>query len=193
MRKEITDERVVQLIKRFLKSGVMENGIRIATEEGSPQGGPLSPLLANVYLHEFDKEYERRGVPVIRYADDILLLCKSQRAAERLLESSTRYLEGKLKLKVNREKSRVTRITSREKFKFLGFAFRRYKEEILIRVHPKSLKKAKAKLLELTRRNQGKKARQVMEKQKLYMQGWLNYYGLAEWRKCRLAWGICQS
>ena len=212
LRKEVTDERVIQLIKKFLKSGVMENGIRIATEEGSPQGGPLSPLLANIYLHEFDKEYEKRGVPVIRYADDIVLLCKSKRAAERLLESSTRYLEGKLKLKVNREKSRVTRITSREKFKFLGFAFRKYKEDVLIRVHPKSLKKAKAKLHELTRRNQGrnvkedvlirvhpkslKKAkaklheltrrnqgrnvRQVMEKQKLFMQGWLNYYGLAD-------------
>ena len=110
LRKEITDERVIQLIKIFLKSGVMENGIKIATEEGSPQGGPLSPLLANIYLHEFDMEFERRGVPVIRYADDIVLLCKSKRAAERLLESSTRYLEGKLKLKVNREKSRVTRI-----------------------------------------------------------------------------------
>ena len=180
LRKEVTDERVIQLIKKFLKSGVMENGIRIATEEGSPQGGPLSPLLANIYLHEFDKEYEKRGVPVIRYADDIVLLCKSKRAAERLLESSTRYLEGKLKLKVNREKSRVTRITSREKFKFLGFAFRKYKEDVLIRVHPKSLKKAKAKLHELTRRNQGRNVRQVMEKQKLFMQGWLNYYGLAD-------------
>ena len=104
LRKEVTDERVIQLIKKFLKSGVMENGVRIATEEGSPQGGPLSPLLANIYLHEFDKEYEKRGVPVIRYADDIVLLCKSQRAAERLLESSIRFLEGKLKLKVNREK-----------------------------------------------------------------------------------------
>ena len=81
---------------------------------------------------------------------------------------------------MNREKSRVTRITSREKFKFLGFAFRKYKEDVLIRVHPKSLKKAKAKLHELTRRNQGRNVRQVMEKQKLFMQGWLNYYGLAD-------------
>ena len=104
LRREIDDERVIQLIKRFLKSGVMENGVVMATEEGSPQGGPLSPLLANVYLNEFDHEYERRGVPVIRYADDIVLLCKSERAAGRLLESSIRYLEGKLKLKVNREK-----------------------------------------------------------------------------------------
>ena len=105
LRRDVKDERVIQMIKRYLKSGVMENGIKIATTEGSPQGGPLSPLLANVYLNEFDWEYERRGVPVIRYADDIVLLCKSQRAAERLLESSIRYLEGKLKLRVNRAKA----------------------------------------------------------------------------------------
>ena len=105
LRETIKDERVIQLIKKFLKSGAMENGVKIATTEGSPQGGPLSPLLANVYLNEFDWEYERRGVPVIRYADDIVLLCKSQRAAERLLESSIRYLEGKLKLRVNRAKA----------------------------------------------------------------------------------------
>ena len=92
----VKDERVIQLIKKFLKSGVMENGVKIATTEGSPQGSPLSPLLANVYLNEFDLGYERRGVPVIRYADDIVLLCKSQREAERLLENSIRYLEGKL-------------------------------------------------------------------------------------------------
>ena len=180
LRKEVKDERVIQLIKKFLKSGVMDNGVKIATEEGSPQGGPLSPLLANIYLHEFDKEFERRGVPVIRYADDIVLLCKSQRAAERLLESSARYLEGKLKLKVNRDKSHVTRITAREGFKFLGFAFRKYKDEILIRVHPKSLRKAKDKLRELTKRNQGRNVRQVMKKVELYMRGWLNYYGLAD-------------
>ena len=95
LRETIKEERVIQLIKKFLKSGVMENGVKIATTEGSPQGGPLSPLLANVYLNEFDWEYERRGVPVIRYADDIVLLCKSQRAAERLLESSIRYLGRK--------------------------------------------------------------------------------------------------
>lgn len=112
LRETIKDERVIQLIKKFLKSGVMENGVKIATTEGSPQGGPLSPLLANVYLNEFDWEYERRGVPVIRYADDIVLLCKSQRAAERLLESSIRYLEGKLKLRVNRDKSHIAKVNA---------------------------------------------------------------------------------
>lgn len=110
LRKNIKDERVVQLIKRYLKSGVMENGVVIDTEEGSPQGGNLSPLLANIYLNEFDQEFLKRGVPSIRDADDIVLLAKSKRASERLLESSTKYLEGKLKLTVNREKSRTVSV-----------------------------------------------------------------------------------
>ena len=97
LRKNVKDERVVQLIKRYLKSGEMENGVVIETEEGSPQGGNLSPLLANIYLNEFDWEFLKRGVPCIRYADDIVLLAKSRKASERLLESSTRYLEEKLR------------------------------------------------------------------------------------------------
>lgn len=98
------------MVKRYLKSGVMENGVVMETEEGSPQGGNLSPLLANIYLNEFDWEFDRRGVPCIRYADDIVLLAKSKRAAERLLESSTRYLEGTLKLTVNKEKSHAVSV-----------------------------------------------------------------------------------
>ena len=101
----------------------MENSVVTETEEGSPQGGNLSPLLANVYLNEFDWEFHRRGVPCIRYADDIVLLAKSERAAERLLESSTKYLEETLKLKVNREKSRTVSVFAIRNFKFLGFCF----------------------------------------------------------------------
>ena len=107
LRRNVKDERVIQWIKRYLKSGVMENGVVMETEEGSPQGGNISPLLANIYLNEFDQKYEKRGVKFIRYADDIVLLVKSDRAAKRLLETSTKYLEGTLKLKVNQEKSRV--------------------------------------------------------------------------------------
>ena len=188
LRREIDDERVIQLIKRFLKSGVMENGVVMATEEGSPQGGPLSPLLANVYLNEFDHEYEGRGVPVIRYADDIVLLCKSERAAGRLLESSIRYLEGKLKLKVNREKSHITKLNAIKKFKFLGFAFGKGKDGLFIRAHQKSLLKAKNKLRELTRRNRGRNVRQVMAEVKRYMQGWLNYYALASMKNTMAEW-----
>ena len=188
LRREVKDERVIQLIKRFLKSGVMENGVVTETNEGSPQGGPLSPLLANIYLNEFDHEYERRGVPVIRYADDIVLLCKSERAAGRLLESSIRYLEGKLKLKVNRDKSHIAKVNATKKFKFLGFAFGKGNEGIFIRVHQKSLKKAKDKLRELTKRNRGINVRQVMMEVKRYIQGWLNYYGMADMKNTLKEW-----
>ncbi len=118
LRAEIKDKKLIDLIKKYLKSGVMENGIVVATREGSPQGGNLSPLLANIYLDKFDKEFESRGVKVIRYADDILLMAKSIRAAERLLETSTRYLEKKMKLKVNTEKSRAVSVYSIRNFGF---------------------------------------------------------------------------
>ena len=118
LRKDIKDKMLIELIKRYLKSGVMENGIVMRTNEGSPQGGNLSPLLANIYLDKFDKEFEGRGVKVIRYADDIILLAKNIRAAERLLGTSTEYLEKKLKLKVNTEKSRAVSVYSIRNFGF---------------------------------------------------------------------------
>ena len=152
LRKNVKDERVVQLIKRYLKSGVMENGVVIDTEEGSPQGGNLSPLLANIYLNEFDQEYLKRGVPCIRYADDIVLLAKSKRASERLLESSTKYLEERLKLTVNREKSRTVSVFAIRNFKFLGFALGRNGKGTYVRVHSKSWKKFKSRLKELSSR-----------------------------------------
>ena len=175
LREEIKDERVIQFVV-------------MATEEGSPQGGPLSPLLANVYLNEFDHEYEGRGVPVVRYADDIVLLCKSERAAGRLLESSTRYLEGKLKLKVNRDKSHIAKVNATKKFKFLGFAFGKGKDGFFIRVHRKSMQKAKDTLKKLTRRSRGKNVRQVMAEVKRYMQGWLNYYAIASMKNTLAEW-----
>ena len=120
LREDVKDKRLIELIKKYLKSGVMENGIVMKTEEGSPQGGNLSPLLANIYLDKFDREFEGRGVKVIRYADDIILLAKSIRAAERLLRTSTEYLEKKLKLKVNTEKSRAVSVYSIRNFGFLA-------------------------------------------------------------------------
>ena len=117
VREEVKDKRVTDLIKKYLKSGVMVEGLLVKTEEGSPQGGPLSPLLANIYLNKFDQEMTRRGVKVIRYADDIVILAKSKRAGERLLESSKRFLEGKLKLKLNTEKSKVVSVYSTRNFK----------------------------------------------------------------------------
>ena len=154
----------------------------------SAQGGPLSPLLANVYLNEFDWEYEGRGVPVIRYADDIVLLCKSQRAAERLLESSIRYLEGKLKLRVNRDKSHIARVNATKNFKFLGFAYGKGKDGLFIRVHPKALLKAKNRLRAITKRNRGVNVRKVMQEIKVYMTGWLNYYGIASLKTKMREW-----
>ena len=110
LRKNIHDTRVIELIKRYLKAGVMENGLLVKTKEGSPQGGPLSSLLANIYLNEYDREMTRRGVPVIRYADEVVVLARSKRAAGRLLETTQRYLDGKLKLRMNVEKSIVEMI-----------------------------------------------------------------------------------
>ena len=188
LRQTIKDERVIQLIKKYLKSGVMENGVCVKTEEGSPQGGPLSPLLANIYLNEFDHEFENRGVKVIRYADDIVLLAKSQRATERLLETSTRYLEGKLKLTVNKEKSKTVSVTAVRNFKFLGFAMGRGKNGYYIRVHAKSLKKAKQKLKELTSRSQGRNVRAVMKRIKISMTGWLAYFGIASMKNTMGEW-----
>ena len=179
LRRNIKDERVIQLIKRYLKSGVMENGVIMETEEGSPQGGNLSPLLANIYLNEFDQEFAKRGVPCIRYADDIVLLAKSKRASERLLATSTAYLEGRLKLKVNLEKSRTVSVFARRNFKYLGFALGKNGSGIFVRVHPKAWKKMKAKLKELASRRRVQKLPISLDKIKVYMRGWLNYYGIA--------------
>ncbi len=188
IRRTIKDDRAIQLIKKYLKSGVMQNGICVKTEKGSPQGGPLSPLLANIYLNEFDREFEGRGVKVIRYADDIVLLAKSQRATERLLKTSTEYLEGRLKLRVNAEKSKAVSVVAIRNFKFLGFAMGRNNNGYFIRVHAKSMKKAKQKLKELTSRSQGRNVRVVMHNLKVYMTGWLTYFGIASMKTTIAEW-----
>lgn len=187
LRKQIQDTRVIGLIKKYLKSGVMDNNIFCKTEEGSPQGGPLSPLLANIYLNEFDQEMKHRGVPVVRYADDIVVFAKTKRAAERLLESSRKYLENNLKLTLNLEKSKAISLYSR-KFKFLGFAIGKNGKGTYIRVHKDSLAKARGKLKELTRRNQGKNVRVVMEKVKVYIRGWLGYFHIADMKRIAVDW-----
>lgn len=120
MKQEISDKRVLRLINTYLKAGVMENGVVIATEEGTPQGGPLSPLLSNIVLDELDRELEKRGHRFVRYADDCNIYVKSQRAAERVKASVTRYIEKKLRLQVNKEKSAIGLATKRQ---FLGFSF----------------------------------------------------------------------
>ena len=188
VREEVRDKRVTDLIKKYLKSGVFAEGLLVKTEEGSPQGGPLSPLLANIYLNKYDQEMTRRGVKVIRYADDIVILAKSKRAGERLLESSKRYLEEKLKLKLNTEKSKVVSVYAIRNFKFLGFALGKGKNGIYIRAHAKSLKKAKQKLKELTSRSQGRNVRIVMRNVKVYIRGWLGYFGIASMKTTMQEW-----
>ena len=183
LRRDVKDERVIQMIKRYLKSGVMENGVVVRTEEGSPQGGNLSPILANIYLNEFDQEFQRRGVPCIRYADDIVLLAKSERASERLLETSTKYLEETLKLKVNRKKSRTVSVVAIRNFKYLGFCFGKNGKGIYIRVHADAWKKAKDKLRKLTSRSRFGNIRRAMERIKVFMRGRLNYFSIADMRR----------
>lgn len=188
LRKQIRDKRVTELIKKYLKSGTMEHGVVMETGEGAPQGGLLSPLLANVYLNEFDQEMESRGVKVIRYADDIVVLAKSKRAANRLLETCRRYLEGKLKLRMNAQKSKVVSVLAIKHFKFLGFCLGKNGNGVYIRTHKDSLAKAKRKLKELTCRNQGRNVREVMEKVKSFIRGWVGYYYVADMKRILQEW-----
>ncbi|MCJ7507870.1 MAG: group II intron reverse transcriptase/maturase [candidate division Zixibacteria bacterium] len=176
----VKDGRVVSLIRKYLNSGVMTGGVVIETEQGTPQGGNLSPLLANIMLNELDRELTKRGLKFCRYADDINIYAKSQKAAVRVMQSITRFIEDKLKLKVNKEKSAVDRLW---KLKFLGFSFYHKKEGIGIRVHPKSVKKFKQKLKEITGRSNAMSMTFRMLKLKKLITGWINYFGIADMRE----------
>lgn len=178
--REIKDKRVLKLIRLFLQSGVMINGVVIETEEGCPQGGPLSPLLSNIMLTELDKALEKRGHTFCRYADDCNIYVKSKRAGERVMEGITNFLENKLKLKVNKDKSAVDRPWKR---KFLGFAFYQFYEKIGIKVHQKSINKFKSKIKAITSRSNGKSMEYRMVKLKQCIIGWLNYFGIADINK----------
>ena len=188
LRKQIHDKRVTGLIKKYLKAGIMENGVITRTREGSPQGGPLSPMLANIYLNEFDQEMARRGVKVVRYADDIIVVTKSKRAAEHMLESCRKFLEGKLKLTMNLQKSKVVSMFSRRNFKFLGCCLGKNGRGVYIRVHRNSLQKAKQKLREQTSRSQGRNVRMVMAKVKEFIRGWIGYFYIADMKHILQSW-----
>lgn len=178
--KRIKDGRVLSLIRKYLKSGVMINGVVNDTEEGTPQGGNISPLLSNIMLNELDKELTNRGLKFCRYADDCNIYVRSRKAAERVMASITRFLEEKLKLKVNKEKSAVDRPW---KLKFLGFSFYLKKGETGIRVHPKSVKKLRAKLKAVTGRSNAKGVNERITKLKQIITGWVNYFGIADMGK----------
>lgn len=177
LREQIKDERVISLIRKYLKSGVMINGLISPTREGTPQGGNLSPLLSNIYLTAFDKLLESRGHKFVRYADDCNIYVKSRRAAERVMNNCVKFLEGKLKLKVNREKSQTG---SPLKLKFLGFSMYKTGKKIGIRPHSKSIKRFKEKIRELTSRKQARPIGSILQRLKRYVTGWLGYYAIAD-------------
>ena len=179
VREVVKDERVVKLIRKFLKSGVMANGLVSPTTEGTPQGGNLSPLLSNIYLTSFDRMLESRGHKFVRYADDCNIYVKSQRAAGRVMTSCRKYLEKKLKLKVNEAKSKAGSPLRR---KFLGFSLYKTGEGVGIRPHVQAIEKFKNRIRQLTSRKQGKAIPAILEALRKYTRGWLGYYSIAEMR-----------
>jgi RNA-directed DNA polymerase len=175
--KRIADIRMLRLIRRYLNVGVLANGVVMERDEGTPQGGPLSPLLANVLLDEVDKELERRGHAFVRYADDLNVYVRTQRSGERVM-TSLRKLFGKLKLRVNETKSKVTRATAS---KFLGFSFWVAKGRIIRRrVAPQAIARMKERVRELTRRSAGRSLAQMCKPLGIYLTGWKAYFRLAE-------------
>lgn len=178
--RKVKDKRVRKLIRKYLESGIMNNGIKVKNEEGTPQGGPMSPLLANVMLDELDKELERRGHKYCRYADDCNIYVRSRKAGERVMESITRYIEGKLKLKVNRDKSAVDRVSRR---KFLGFSFYIMKGKARNFIHAKCIERFKEKVRALTSRSNGRSMDWRKERLNRLICGWFNYFKLADMRR----------
>ena len=173
--KRVEDKRLLKLIRAFLNAGVMERLVSPSVE-GTPQGGPLSPLLSNLLLDELDQELERRGHRFVRYADDCNIYVRSERAGQRVMESITRFIRQKLKLKVNEAKSAVARPQER---KFLGFSFTAG-SDIKRTIAPKSLERFKRRIRDITRRAKGVSIMTTMEELAPYMRGWRNYFGFCE-------------
>ncbi|MGY4289200.1 RNA-directed DNA polymerase [Bradyrhizobium sp. LM2.7] len=174
--KRVADKRLLKLIRGFLTAGVLEGGLVSATEEGTPQGGPLSPLLSNLMLDVLDKELEKRGHRFVRYADDCNIYVRSQKAGERVMAGIERFLEKRLKLKVNKAKSAVAKPSVR---KFLGFSFTGGKEPRR-RIAPQALARFKARVRELTRRTCGRSLEQIAKELSTYLVGWRGYFGFCQ-------------
>jgi len=174
--KQVEDKRVLKLIRRYLEAGVMEHGSLSETEEGTPQGGPLSPLLSNILLTDLDRELEHRGHCFVRYADDCNVYVKSERAGLRVKASLTRFLATRLKLKVNEAKSAVAHPWQR---KFLGFSFT-WGETLKRRIAPQALLRFKQRVRELSSRTQGRALREVVQRLAPYLRGWRGYFGFCE-------------
>lgn len=189
---KIKDGRVISLIHKMLRSGVQIEGKVEPTERGLMQGGSLSPLLANIYLDELDKELEKRGHRFARYADDLICVCKSKRAAQRVLESLTSFVEGKMLLKVNRDKSHVSYITN-ERTKFLGYGFYNNwrKGEIRLMIHKRSKQKLKDTIRQILSRNSKTGISEIKRQLALKLRGWMNYFKSADskiWTKDTDEW-----
>ena len=176
LEKKIKDRRLLKLIRKYLQSGVFINGIKVSSEEGTPQGGPLSPLLANIMLDDMDKELEKRGHEFCRYADDCNIYVRTRKAGLRVMKSMTELIENKLKLKVNKSKSAVDLASRR---KFLRFSFYFAKSGAEIRIHEKSINRFKEKIRILTNRNKSVSMDFRMMKLTDVIKGWINYYGIA--------------
>jgi RNA-directed DNA polymerase len=175
--RKVKDKRVLKLISRYLESGVMMNGVKVKSEEGTPQGGPLSPLLANIMLDDLDKELEKRGHKACRYADDCNIYVKSLRAGERVMQSVGKYIENELKLKVNRNKSAVDRPSKR---KFLGFSFYQIKEKVRNYIPQKPIQRFKSRVKEITARSKGIDMQTRQDRLNWLITGWVNYFRIAD-------------
>jgi len=169
----ISDGRVLSLIEKFLKSGVMHSNNFAKTEIGSPQGGVISPLLSNIYLNKFDQKMMSQGIRIVRYADDILIFAKDKKTAGNYKAYATKILEEELKLKVNIEKTKLTSV--HEGVEFLGFVIRSKS----LGVNPKRIKRFKDKVKRITRRNSGRKLEDIIKELNLVLRGWMNYYRVA--------------
>jgi len=175
--KRVGDKRILKLIRAFLSAGVMEGGLVSPTEEGTPQGGPLSPLLSNLMLDVLDKELEKRGHRFVRYADDCNIYVRSQRAGERVMAGIEKLLAKRLKLKMNKAKSAVAKPSVR---KFLGFSFTGGKESPRRRIAPQAVARFKTKVRELTRRTRGRSLTQIIKELSTYLIGWRGYFGFCQ-------------
>lgn len=173
----IKDGRVISLIHKFLRAGVMVNGLFEESPEGVPQGGPLSPLLGNIMLNECDHELGKRGHRFVRYADDMMIFCKSKKAAQRTLDHILPFIEGKLFLKVNREKTKIAHVNY---VKYLGYSFYIYRGMGRLRIHSKSIQKLKDKIREVTGRSNGMGIEERRTKLNQVVRGWTNYFVLAD-------------
>ena len=175
--RRVKDKRVLRLIGRYLRSGVMANGMVSPSDEGMPQGGPLSPILSNILLDELDKELERRGHSFVRYADDCSIFVRSPRAGERVLRSIDKWLRGKLRLKLNPAKSGVRTMRT---YTLLGFSFYGSQRGVRLRISAKAYARLKSKLRHLTRRNWPLSMAERLDRLKLYLRGWLHYFAVAD-------------